>query len=229
MKMLPIAVAAFALAAATASAVNAQSAPAPTPKVGDRWVYNVTSGVGISPITYQETREVTAVGGGGYKINVTGKTADGADFSRVEDYSGPGMLRAGTLCLNEMRRYPTPLSRVAFPITSGQRSSKWVNVVSESGAKGEINYSYSTRNWEKTTTPAGTFDAIRVDALITLDDSTPFRNATNCNFTYWYAPAVRGTVRESRSAQYTQSGGIWGVTPVLKASYELASFTPGKP
>ena len=75
--------------------------------------------------------------------------------------------------------------------------------------------------------PAGPFDAIRVDVLMVLDDSTPFRNATNCNFTYWYSPAARGTVRERRTAQYTQLD-QQAEYRVLDAFYELASFTPGK-
>jgi hypothetical protein len=77
------------LAAGVVATAQAQSAPAPTFKVGDRWVYNVKSGVGINPMTYQETREVTAVGGGGAKIKVTGKTVDGKDFTRVDEWSGP--------------------------------------------------------------------------------------------------------------------------------------------
>ena len=217
------------LAGGAVTAASAQSAPAPTMKVGDRWVYDVKSGFGLSVISYQETREVTAVGGGGFKVTVTGKTADGKDFTRVEDFSGPGALRSGTVCLDEMRRYPTPLQRVAFPIAPGQRSSKWVDVIGASGAKGQINYSFQTRSWSNMTTPAGAFDAIRVDVLITLDDSTPFRNATNCNFTYWYSPAVRGTVRERRAAQFMETGSMQQTTPVLNALYELASFTPGKP
>ncbi|MDH5246833.1 MAG: hypothetical protein OEW98_10300, partial [Betaproteobacteria bacterium] len=52
---------AFALVGAVATAVSAQSAPAPTVKVGDRWVYDVKSGIGLQTITYQETREVTEV------------------------------------------------------------------------------------------------------------------------------------------------------------------------
>ena len=224
-----IALAVFALASAVAPAADAQSAPAPTMKLGDRWVYNVKSGVGRSTIAYQETREVTAVDRGGAKVRVTGKTADGKDFTRVDDYSAPGTLRSGALCFDEVYRFPTPLQRIAFPIAPGQRSSKWVDVVAEPGGnKGQINYFFRTRSWDKQTMPAGVFDAIRVDVLMVLDDSTPFRNATNCNFTYWYSPAVRGTVRERRSAQYM---GIdeEGEHRVLDMFYELASFTPGKP
>jgi hypothetical protein len=214
-----------------ATAASAQSAPAPTMKVGDRWVYNVTSGFGLTAITYQETREVTAVVGGGFSVRVTGKaTADGSDFTRVDEYAAPGKLRVGALCADEVRRYPTPLERVAFPIEPGRRVSKWVDVVSDpGGTKGQINYSYQPRSWEKVTVAAGTFDAIRIDVLMILDDADAFRNATNCNFTYWYAPAVRATVRERRYAQYTDIDAFMGTHPVLKASYELASVTPAKP
>ena len=79
------------------TAAQAQSAPAPAMKVGDRWVYNVKSGVGLATITYQETREVVAVSGRGGKVKVTGKTADGKDFTRVEEYAAPGVLRSGAL------------------------------------------------------------------------------------------------------------------------------------
>jgi hypothetical protein len=207
----------------------AQSAPAPTYKVGDRWVYNVKSGVGISPITYQETREIAAVSGGSTKVRITGKTANGTDFTRVDEYSGPAALKYGAPCADEAYRFPTPLQRVTFPLGPGQRSSKWVDAIAEpAGTKGQVNYSVRTRSWDKQTVPAGAFDTIRIDTQMTLDDATPFRYATECNLSYWYSPAVRGTVREQRWAQYTQIGDIQGRMPVLSMYYELASFTPGK-
>ena len=211
-----------------ATAAHAQSAPAPTMKMGDRWVYNVKSGVGLSAITFQETREVVSVSGKGGKLKVTGKTANGKDFTRVEEYASPGVLQSGALCFDEAYRFPTPLPRVTFPVAPGQRSSKWIDVIAEpAGTKGQINYFFRTRGWEKLTMPAGAFDAIRVDVLMVLDDSTPFRNATNCNFTYWYSPAARNTVRERRTAQFTQLD-QQAEYRVLDAFYELASFTPGK-
>jgi hypothetical protein len=207
---------------------NAQSAPAPKMYVGDKWVYNVKSGIGLATTTYQETREVTAVSGSGGKIKVTGRTPDGKDFTRVEDFASPGTLKQGALCFDEIYRFPTPLQRISFPVAPGQRSSKWVDVIAEpGGTKGQINYFFVTRSWDKQTLPAGPFEAIRVDVLMVLDDSTPFRNSTDCNFIYWYAPAVRGTVRERRTAQYTQLD-QQAEYRVLDQFYELASFTPGK-
>ena len=221
----------FGLAVLTgcaATAVQAQSAPAPTMKVGDRWVYNVKSGIGLKTISYQETREVISLSGKGGKVRITGKSADGKDFTRVEDYSAPGVISSGALCLDEVYRFPTPLARVAFPVAPNQRSAKFVDAIAEpGGAKGQINYFFRTRSWEKVNTPAGAFDAIRVDVLMMLDDATAFRNSTNCNFTYWYSPAARNIVRERRTAQFTQLD-QQAEYRVLDAFYELASFTPGK-
>jgi hypothetical protein len=217
------------LAVIAATAANAQSAPAPAMKVGDRWVYNVKSGFALGVVTYQETRQVTAVGGGGFRLTVIGKTSDNKDFMRVDDYSASGALRSGAPCADEGYRFPTPLQRVVFPLGPGQRSSKWVDVIAEPGGnKGQINYFFRTGSWEKQTVPAGAFDAIRVQTHYVLDDSTPFREATTCNFTYWYSPQVRGTVREQRRAQYIQIGDMQDRMPVLNAIYELASFTAGK-
>ena len=210
------------------SAADPPSAPLPTMKVGDRWVYNVTAGIGMNPTTYQETREVTAVDASGIKVKVTGRTADGKDFTRVEDRTASGELRSGAPCIDQAYRFPTPLQRVVWPIVPGERSTKWVDAVSEPGGiKGQFNYSFHTVNWEKQTVPAGSFDAIRVDASMMLSDATAFRHGTQCNFTYWYSPAVRGTVRERRTAMYNGAIAV-GDTQVLNASYELASFTPGE-
>jgi len=226
---LSILTAALAASGTVATAANAQSAPAPKWSVGDKWVYNVKSGVGISPINYQETREVVSMGGGVTKLKITGKTANGQDFTRVDEYAGPGDMKFGAPCADEAYRFATPLQRVTFPVSPGQRSAKWVDVVNEpGGGKGQVNYGFRTRDWDKQTVPAGSFDAIRVDVTMILDDSTPFRSATTCNFTYWYSPAARATVREHRSAQYIQHGDYQAQTPVLNKYYELASFTPGK-
>jgi hypothetical protein len=230
--LIPVAAATIAAAMlaspAPVSAADPQSAPRPTYTVGDRWVYDVKSGIGLNMTTYRETREVTTVDASGIKIKVTGKTADGKDFTRVEDLAAPGEVRTGAPCLDEVYRFQTPLQRVVFPIVPGERSAKWVDVVAEpSGMKGQFNYYFTTRNWEKQTVPAGSFDTIRVDVLMMLDDATAFRNGTSCNFIYWYSPAVRGTVRERRTAMYTTTLSPTE-TQVQNATYELASFTPGK-
>ena len=64
-----------------------------------------------------------------------------------------------------------------------------------------------------------------------LDDETFWRYATTCNYAVWYAPAVRGVVREERRAQYVEKGtdnaGGAGTIRTQYGTVELVSFTPG--
>ena len=180
-------------------------------------------------ITYQETREVTAVGGAFIKLKVTGKTANDQDFTRVDEYAGPGALRFGAPCADEAYRFPTPLQRVAFPVAPGQQ-------IVEVGRRDRgARRQQGTDQLLLPHAELGQADRAGRNVRrhprrrdMVLDDSTPFRDATNCNFTYWYSPAVRATVREHRWAQYMQIGDIQAEMPVLNIYYELASFTPGK-
>ena len=85
---------------------------------------------------------------------------------------------------------------------------------------------------EKVATPAGAFDAISMQVLMRLDDETFWRYATTCNYAVWYAPAVRGVVREERRAQYVEkSGDNAGGAGTIRTQFgvlELISFTPGR-
>ena len=221
-------IAAVLVGSTVPASAAAQSAPLPTLKVGDKWIYNVKSGIGLNMTNYQETREVTAVDASGIKVKVTGKTVDGKDFTRIDDLQTANEVRTGAPCIDQVYRFQPPLVRVVFPIVPGERSSKFVDVVSEpGGVKGQFNYYFHTLNWDKQTVPAGSYDAIRVDVLMMLDDATAFRHGTTCNFSYWYSPVVRNTVRERRTAMYFTSLSP-AETQVLNATYELASFTPGK-
>ncbi len=67
--------------------------------------------------------------------------------------------------------------------------------------------------------------------LMRLDDEEFWRWATECNYAEWYAPAVRGIVREQMDAQYLDKSGdnaSGGATiRTQHAVMELVSFTPG--
>ena len=60
--------------------------------------------------------------------------------------------------------------------------------------------------WEKVSTPAGAFDAIRMRVLMRLDDEEFWRYPTTCNYLVWYAPAVGAPVREEKEAEYYERG-----------------------
>jgi hypothetical protein len=64
-----------------------------------------------------------------------------------------------------------------------------------------------------------------------LDDEEFWRDPTTCSYVVWYAPVVRGAVRENRDAQYMEKGGDMdakSVVRTLHAVLELVSFTPGR-
>ena len=64
-----------------------------------------------------------------------------------------------------------------------------------------------------------------------LDDDMFWRTATECNYMVWYAPAVRGLVREEMNAGYREEDGSLdggGVVTTQHGVRELVLFTPGK-
>jgi hypothetical protein len=83
--------------------------------------------------------------------------------------------------------------------------------------------------WDKVKTPAGTFDAIRMRIIMTMDDETFWRWPTQCNFLVWYAPAIGASVREEKRSHYLEKGGLHSAAvPGQNAVLELISFTPGR-
>jgi hypothetical protein len=219
-RIVAVAGAVLACQALAVGAADAPSAPTPTVSMGDRWVYRVTDRA--RKTTLEEIREVTAAGPDGITVRVTR-----AGDSRDELLTAPGMVRSGAACGEETRRFATPLQRHAFPLEPGKRWNQWVDYAAD-GSKGRINYNVRVRDWEKVQTAAGSVDALRMLVIVRLDDANAFRNATECNFTVWYAPSVRGPVREQRTAGYLTKGSSQMRQQVMDATYELASFTPGK-
>lgn len=210
-------------------AAEPRSAPAPTLQIGDRWVYKVTDRDGMNRTESEETREVTAIGPGGITIAVR-RSRQGGVTARTEEFSAPGLLRSGEVCVEGTRRFPDPLQQYAFPLAPGKRWNNWFEYVTEPGGrKGKLNYTVRVRGWEQLGSAGGSVDALRMLVIIRLDDSDAFRHATECHFTVWYAPSARGTVREQRSGGYLGRGSAPTPTRLIDATYELARFTPGKP
>jgi len=228
------ALAAAALAALAGCASTPGSGPAaeaPTYRVGDRWVYHVEDGYRVKTV-WDETREVTAIGPDGITILVT-KKGPSTNATFTELWASPGRMSAGPLCNDDMRRFPTPLVRFDFPLAEGRSWRAWYDNVNETAiATGtlvarQVNYFARVQGWER----VQGYDAIRVFQIMRLDDDTFWHWPTECRFTTWYAPAIRGTVREERLAQYLEKGGPGpaggGLIRTLVAVAELVSFTPG--
>ena len=206
-------------------------AEAPAYRVGDRWVYHVDDGFRQKTV-WDETHEVVAAGAEGFTVRIT-QRGPATDATRTEIWSSPGQVKVGALYDNETRRFANPLQRYDFPLADGKVWNQRVDNYNEATkATGNINRYVRVGGWEKVTTPAGTFDAIRMQVIMRLDDDEFWRWGTQCNYSVAYAPAVRGVVREGKNAQYLEKGGddrSGGATiRTQHVTVELMSFTPGR-
>ncbi len=211
---------------ATTGGTPGPAAPAPTYQVGDRWVYRVQDGFRIK-LTWEETHQITMASPQGITLRVTAK-GPSIDDQRTETWSAPGVVLTGAVFDNETRRFAPPLVRYKFPLTGGERwSQRMRDQDHDSRPYGGIDRSVSVGGYEKITTPAGTFDAIRLQVFMTLDDETFWRYPTECNYMLWYAPAIGMTVREEKYAYYSEKGGLNGGGQIQsqRAIVELVSST----
>ena len=96
--------------------------------------------------------------------------------------------------------------------------------------EGQINRYVRVGGWEKVSTPAGVFDAIRLRVIMRLDDEEFWRYPTTCNYLIWYAPAVGAPVREEKDAEYWEKGDRMDGMGAVRAQHtvlELVSFRRG--
>lgn len=205
-------------------------AAAPNPAVGARWTYRGREGFRW-PVVWEETHEVTAAGAGGLTVRVTLKGPT-IDIVREEKLVAPGMVSTGALMDVETRRFAMPLERYRFPLAPGETWNQWVTNFNESlKREGRINRYVRVGGWEKVSTPAGEFDAIRMRVFMRLDDEEFWRYPTTCNYLIWYAPSVGAPVREEKEAEYRERGDEMDGQGAVRAQHtvlELVSYAPGR-
>lgn len=217
-----------------AGVISQGSGPAgekPAYRVGDRWVYRGDDGF-RQKNQWEETREVMAIGADGITVRIMQK-GPSIDVTRTEVWSSPGQVKIGAVCDNETRRFATALQRYDFPLAVGKTWNQRVDNYNEATqASGTISRYVRVGGWDKLTTDAGTFDALSLQVIMRLDDDLFWRNATECNYRIWYAPAVRGVVRAEMNAGFLEKEGSLdggGVISTQHGVLELVAFTPGKP
>ena len=201
---------------------------APILRVGDRWVYHAVDGY-RQKTTWDETHEIRAIDANGITVNVTlnGPTIN---FARTEVWSAPGVVRSGAIYETETDRFDPALIRYQYPITDGSSWDQSIrNVNKPPNPFGEIRFHATVGGYESVSTPAGTFNAIKLRYLIQLDDATLWRNATQCDYVIWYAPSVGAMVREQKRSYYLPKDIEAGPeVPGQNAVYELTSYTRGR-
>jgi hypothetical protein len=181
--------------------------PAPAPRVGDRWVYNARDGFRV-PVLWTETHEVVSVAANAIEVRVVLK-GETIDTVRTEHLLAPGIVASGAVFNNdETRDFTPPLERYRFPLTFGDSWTQDLrNAVSPlNGQRPQINRFVRVGGVENVTTAAGTFDAVLMRTIMSVDDNNPFRWPFQCNYLTWYAPAVGAMVREIKTATYRERG-----------------------
>ncbi len=203
------------------------AADAPVYRVGDRWTYRAQDGY-RSPVVWDETQEVIAVGPEGIRVRITQKGPT-VDNVREEIWAAPGLVAQGALLDAETRRFAGTLKRYEFPLAPGKQWNQRIANYNEALKRdGEITRWVRVGTWSSMSTPAGTVDVIQLRVSMRLDDNEFWRQATECNYVTWYAPAVRNFVREVRDAQYIDgTGRDAAMIRSQHAILELVSFVPG--
>ena len=203
-------------------------APAPTLRVGDRWVYNCSDGFRV-PVTWVETHQVTIIDSTGIAVRVTlvGPTMN---YSRVELWQAPGVVAIGSIYDDAINRdFRAPLIRYQFPLTpdaSWRQNVQYPNP--DNQLVSNVQRYVKVGGYETVTTPAGTFNAITMRTIMSVDDNNPFFFPTQCDYVTWWAPEVGGKVRETKYATYRERGDEQAITiRAQNTLIELASFSRG--
>jgi hypothetical protein len=208
------------------------AAEAPVYRVGDRWVYHGIDGFRVKT-EWDEIHEVTAITAEGMTVRISQNGPPPVNATRTEVWAAPGQLRVGAAYENETRHFSVPLQLYNFPLAAGKVWNQWVGTFNDMTREtGQLNRYVRVAGWDKVSTPAGSFDAIRLEVLMRLDDETFWRWPTTCNYQVWYAPAAHAVVRQDRNAQYVEkSSDAHGGAGTIRTQYgmlQLVSFTPGR-
>ena len=187
----------------TAPIMGASGPPveAPQLRVGDRWVYRAVDGYRQRERLERDARDHVHRRQRHHRQGGHQWRRDGLHAHRGLD--GAGVVRIGAIHDIETDRFDPALIRYQYPMTNGASWSQQMrNLDKPPNPFGEIRSRATVSGYESVSTPAGTFNAIKIRYLIQLDDATLWRNATQCDYVVWYAPDVGAMVREQKRSYY---------------------------
>jgi len=126
--------------------------------------------------------------------------------ARTEVYTDDGNGLALAL-INHDRpvayEFASPLPAYQFPLDPGKSWSMRVGAVNaQTGKRVNVRVDGDVAGTERISTPAGSFDTIRIKRSIYAGDWDGFRFETNIVETEWYAPALGRAVRLERNSSY---------------------------
>ena len=230
MRLIPrglVLIAPLALLAACATAPVGPPVAPPRFIVGDHWQYRVIDNMRRGAVS-QIDAEVVALTGDVATLRVV-KLDGGTRSEWTDEIEGGGGLRAGMLD-DSPRRFTPAAALLAFPLEQGKT---WRQVVptfrGDIQLPDQILIYGDVQGRVQVTAPAGSFDAIQIYRVVQLDDASFWRSRTIRRDRVWYAPEVKGPVREMREAQYFEHGDIDATAVYTERTItELVSFRPGR-
>ena len=183
------------------------------------------------PVVWEETHEVTAVGANGITVRVTlkGPTRRRRARGSARRPGRRAHRRADGHRDAPLRRRRS--IRYRFPLAPGETWNQWVDNFNETTNKaGQINRYVRVGGWEKVSTPAGAFDAIRMRVLMRLDDEEFWRYPTTCNYSSGMRPPSARRCARRRRREYFERGDELDGQGAIRAQHtllELTSYSPG--
>jgi hypothetical protein len=204
-------------------------APAPVLRVGDRWIYNCTDGFRL-PVVWVEAHEVTRIDAAGITMTVTAR--GDLNFERTETLSSPGVVVSGAVFNpDETRNFQPPMTRFDFPLTPNtQWSQRLRNFNPVNQLTDQVDRFVRVGGYETVTVPAGTFNALTMRTIMSVDENNPFRFPFQCNYLTWWSPEAGATVRETKFATYRERGDTRDAFEIRaqNTDIQLASYTRAK-
>lgn len=181
---------------------------APQLKAGESWAYRQWSGYTGHPL-------------GTVRYTVADVAPDVLAFDRTEDgdlrrvTTGAGWTPLWRVLPNgKVIAYTPDVELIRFPLASGDAwTTQGTATALHTGEKLGVHAKVWVRGRESVTTSAGTFDAIKIERAIYLDDAEWWRSQTRINETDWYAPHARAVVKTVYTSVYIDQtrnrGGEW--------------------
>jgi hypothetical protein len=189
------ALAIFALTLAGWTPPSAAQVAEPEPvHVGDRWSYDVKDDL-TGDLRHSVTVVVVEVGDKEITTRVTIRGKDrpqtmvfDRDWGRIDD---------GAWKLN-----PAGIG-IKKPLQVGKEWRSDANAMNlQSGVAFRASGVAKVTAEEKVTTPAGTFDAYRIDTTVRLVNTRDQTKSSTWTFVFWYAPAVNRWVKRKTESRY---------------------------
>lgn len=201
--------------------------PAPTLAVGDHWEYRITDNLRLGLVTMLEA-DVVSINAGTASVRLVYNDQYGRSETRAEIDANGGLI-VGALKGEETRRFPMPIQMYDFPLERGKSWRQTIPTISpDTQLNAQILVFGNVQGQTVVTVPAGAFNTTFVFRILQLDDGQFWRTRTTREDSVWFAPEVKGPVRELRNASYIQSGGGLGsLVRTENTTRDLLSFRPG--